>query len=74
MECAAVRGFTGVHNMIRGLSRLMEEAVSKAEPGDAKQMKVLSEPLFTQRSLFVRAPITRRWSAIHLVMTGSGWW
>jgi hemerythrin-like domain-containing protein len=41
MECAAVREFTGLHNMIRGLLRLMEDAVSKAEPGNAKQTKVL---------------------------------
>jgi hemerythrin-like domain-containing protein len=43
MECAAVREFTGTHNMIRGMFRLMEAAVSKAKPADAKQMKVLSE-------------------------------
>lgn len=42
MECAAVREFTGVHDMIRGMMRLMESAVSKAKPDDAKQMKVLS--------------------------------
>lgn len=43
MECAAVREFTGVHNMIRGMFRLMEAAVSKAKPDDAKQLKVLSD-------------------------------
>jgi hemerythrin-like domain-containing protein len=43
MECAAVREFTGVHNMIRGLIRLMDSAVSKANPGNSKQMKVLSD-------------------------------
>jgi len=43
MECAAVREFTGVHNMIRGLLRLMESAVSEVRPGDAKQMKVLAD-------------------------------
>ncbi len=41
MECAAVREFTGIHNMIRGLIRLMEAGVSKAEPGNAKQTTVL---------------------------------
>ena len=43
MECAAVREFTGVHNMIRGLLRLMDSALSKANPDDSKQMKVLSD-------------------------------
>jgi len=43
MDCAAVREFRGVHNMIRGLTRLMEAAVATAEPGDARQMKVLSD-------------------------------
>jgi hemerythrin-like domain-containing protein len=43
MECAAVREFTGVHNMIRGLLRLMDSAVSKAKPDDSKQMRVLSD-------------------------------
>jgi hemerythrin-like domain-containing protein len=43
MECAAVREFTGTHNMIRGFLRLMDSAVSRAKPDDAKQMKVLSE-------------------------------
>jgi hemerythrin-like domain-containing protein len=43
MECAAVREFKGVHNMIRGLTRLMESAVAEANPGDTKQMKVLSD-------------------------------
>jgi hemerythrin-like domain-containing protein len=43
MECAAVREFTGIHNMIRGLIRLMESAISEAKPGDSKQMKVLSD-------------------------------
>jgi hemerythrin-like domain-containing protein len=42
MECAAVREFTGIHNMIRGLLRLMDAALAKANPADAKQMKVLS--------------------------------
>jgi hemerythrin-like domain-containing protein len=41
MECAAVREFTGVHHMIRGLLRLADAAVSKVEPGNAKQTKVL---------------------------------
>lgn len=41
MDNAAVREFTGVHNMIRGLVRLLEAALSEAKPGDAKQMKVL---------------------------------
>ena len=43
MENAAVREFTGIHNMIRGLLRLLESAVSAAKPGDTNQMKVLSE-------------------------------
>ena len=43
MECAAVREFTGIHNMIRGLVRLMESAVSKAKPTDVKQMRVLAD-------------------------------
>jgi len=43
MECAAVREFTGVHNMIRGLLRLMDSALLKATPDDSKQMKVLSD-------------------------------
>ncbi len=43
MDNASVREFTGIHNMIRGLLRLLESALSKATPGDAKQMKVLSD-------------------------------
>jgi hemerythrin-like domain-containing protein len=43
MECAAVREFTGIHNMIRGLIRLMESALSEAKPGNTAQMKVLSD-------------------------------
>src|SRR6516165_6004235 len=43
MECAAVREFTGVHNMIRGLLRLMDSALLKAKPDNSKQMKVLSD-------------------------------
>jgi hemerythrin-like domain-containing protein len=43
MECAAVREFTGTHNMIRGFLRLMDSAVSKAKPDNSKQMKVLSD-------------------------------
>lgn len=43
MENAAIREFTGIHNMIRGLIRLMESAVAAAKPDDAKQMKVLSK-------------------------------
>lgn len=43
MENAAVREFTGIHSMIRGMMRLLESAVSEARPGDSKQMKVLSE-------------------------------
>ena len=43
MENAAVREFTGIHSMIRGMMRLLESAVSEARPGDTKQMKVLSE-------------------------------
>jgi len=43
MECTAVREFTGVHNMIRGLLRLTDSAVSKAKPDNSKQMKVLSD-------------------------------
>jgi hemerythrin-like domain-containing protein len=43
MECAAVREFTGVHNMIRGLLRLMDSALLKAKPGNSKQMKALSD-------------------------------
>lgn len=43
MENAAVREFTGIHNMIRGLLKLMESALSTAKPDDARQMKVLSE-------------------------------
>jgi hemerythrin-like domain-containing protein len=43
MECAAVREFTGVHNMIRGLLRLMDSSVSKAKPDNSKQMRVLSD-------------------------------
>ena len=43
MECAAVREFTGIHNMIRGLVRLMESAMSKAKPGDVKKMRVLAD-------------------------------
>jgi hemerythrin-like domain-containing protein len=43
MECAAVREFTGIHNMIRGMIRLIESAVSVAKPADAKQMNVLSD-------------------------------
>jgi hemerythrin-like domain-containing protein len=43
MECAAVREFTGIHNMIRGLIRLMESAMSEAKPKDTRQMKVLSD-------------------------------
>jgi hemerythrin-like domain-containing protein len=43
MECAAVREFTGVHNMIRGFIRLMDSAVSKANPDNSEQMKVLSD-------------------------------
>ncbi|MGA8371404.1 MAG: hemerythrin domain-containing protein [Acidimicrobiales bacterium] len=42
-ECAAVTEFTGTHNMIRGLIRLMESALSGAKRDDAKQMKVLSD-------------------------------
>jgi hemerythrin-like domain-containing protein len=42
MECAAVREFTGVHNMIRGLMRLMEASVAGAKPDNTKQIKVLS--------------------------------
>lgn len=42
-ECAAVREFTGTHNMIRGLIRLLESAMANARPGDAKQMKVLAD-------------------------------
>src|ERR1700690_4218372 len=43
MDCAAVREFKGVHNMIRGLTRLMESAVAKANPKDARQMRVLAD-------------------------------
>jgi hemerythrin-like domain-containing protein len=42
MECAAVREFTGIHNMIRGLFRLLDAAMATANPADARQMKVLS--------------------------------
>jgi hemerythrin-like domain-containing protein len=42
MECAAVREFTGIHNMIRGLMRLLETSVAEARPDNARQMKVLS--------------------------------
>jgi hemerythrin-like domain-containing protein len=41
MTCAAVREFTGIHHMIRGLLRLMDASVAKVEPGNAKQTKVL---------------------------------
>src|SRR3974377_323718 len=41
MECAAVEEFSGIHNMIRGLLRLMDAALSKVEPGNAKQTRVL---------------------------------
>src|SRR3974390_1403599 len=48
MECAAVREFTGVHNMIRGLLRLLDSAMSEAKPSNSRQMKVLSDfGLFT---------------------------
>ncbi len=43
MDNAAVREFTGIHSMIRGMMRLLESAVSEARPGDTKQLKVLSE-------------------------------
>jgi len=43
MECAAVREFTGLHNMIRGLLRLLSSAVSEAKPDNAKQIKVLCD-------------------------------
>ncbi len=43
MDNASVREFAGIHNMIRGTLRLMESALSKATPGDAKQMRVLSD-------------------------------
>ena len=43
MECAAVREFTGVHNMIRGFIRLMDSAMLQAKPDNPKQMKVLSD-------------------------------
>jgi len=43
MPCAAVREFTATHNLIRGLMRLLESAVSAATPGDAKQMRTLSD-------------------------------
>jgi hemerythrin-like domain-containing protein len=42
VESAAVREFAGIHNMIRGLLRLLESAVSKADPDNSKQMRVLS--------------------------------
>jgi hemerythrin-like domain-containing protein len=42
-ECAAVREFTGIHSMIRGLMRLMEAAVSEAKPENARQMRTLSD-------------------------------
>jgi hemerythrin-like domain-containing protein len=41
MESVAVREFAGVHNMIRGLMRLMEAGMSNVTPGNAKQTKVL---------------------------------
>jgi hemerythrin-like domain-containing protein len=48
MDNAAVREFKGVHNMIRGLLKLLESAVSDAKLGDSKKAKVLSEfGLFT---------------------------
>ncbi len=43
MDNASVREFRGIHNMIRGLLRLLESAVSEARPGDSKQMKALSD-------------------------------
>ena len=43
MECAAVREFTGIHNMIRGFLRLMDSAMLQAKPDNSKQMKVLSD-------------------------------
>jgi hemerythrin-like domain-containing protein len=43
MECAAVREFTGIHNMIRGFIRLMDSALLNAQPDNSKQMKVLSD-------------------------------
>jgi len=48
MDNAAVREFKGVHNMIRGLLKLLESAVSAAKPGDSKETKVLADlGLFT---------------------------
>ena len=48
MECAAVREFTGIHNMIRGMMRLLESAASEAKSDNTKQISVLSEfGLFT---------------------------
>jgi hemerythrin-like domain-containing protein len=43
MECAAVREFTGIHNMIRGLLRLLDSALSEAKPNNSKRTKVLSD-------------------------------
>jgi hemerythrin-like domain-containing protein len=43
MECAAVREFTGIHSMIRGMMRLLESAVSESRSENAKQIRVLSD-------------------------------
>ena len=40
---SAVREFTGIHNMIRGLVHLMDTSLSKARPGNSDQMRVVAE-------------------------------
>ena len=42
MECAAVREFTGVHNMIRGLIDLSDSAMVAARPDNVAQMRTLA--------------------------------
>jgi hemerythrin-like domain-containing protein len=42
MTNAAVREYTGIHSMIRGLARLVETALGAVDPGNGAQMKLLS--------------------------------
>jgi hemerythrin-like domain-containing protein len=43
MGSAAVREFTGIHSMIRGLVHLMDTSLSKARPANSQQMRVVAE-------------------------------
>lgn len=42
MDNAAVRDFTGIHNMIRGLVALTSESLKAADPADPAQLRVLA--------------------------------